>query len=66
MRRLLPDPHDDVDPAQLIAALALGDRAPADRPYTVANFVSSLDGRASVDGGSTGLGDAGDRMFGTK
>jgi 5-amino-6-(5-phosphoribosylamino)uracil reductase len=60
MRRLLPDPIDDVDPTELIAALALGDRAPGDRPYTIANFVSSVDGRVSVDGGSTGLGDDGD------
>lgn len=60
MRRLLPDPGP-VDPAALISALGLGDRAPAGRPYTIANFVSSVDGRATVDGGSSGLGDAGDK-----
>jgi 5-amino-6-(5-phosphoribosylamino)uracil reductase len=63
MRQLLPVSIDDVDPAEMIAALALGDRAPAHRPYTIANFVSSVDGRVSVDGGSTGLGDAGDKAI---
>ena len=60
MRRLQPDPGP-VDPVALIAGLALGDRAPAGRPYTIVNFVSSVDGRATVGGGSTGLGGTGDR-----
>ncbi len=59
MRRLHPDPGP-VDPVALISGLALGDRSPADRPYTVVNFVASVDGRATVDGGSTSLGSAGD------
>lgn len=41
--------------------LRLGERAPAGRALTVANFVSSLDGRASLRGRSGGLGDAADR-----
>jgi riboflavin biosynthesis pyrimidine reductase len=44
-----------------ILGLRLGERAPADRALTVANFVSSLDGRASVRGRSGGLGDDGDK-----
>jgi riboflavin biosynthesis pyrimidine reductase len=59
MQRLLPDPGP-VDPAQLIPELRLGDRAPVQRPYVIANFVSSADGRATVKGGSTALGDEGD------
>ena len=63
MRRLLPDPDSGpLDVAELIAGLALGDRAPADRPYTVANFIESVDGRASFDGRSSALGDDGDKQ----
>ena len=59
MRRLTPDP-DDVDPVELIAGLGLGDLAGPELPYTIVNFVASADGRATVDGGSSGLGDGGD------
>ena len=62
MRRLIPDPGP-VDVTDAIAALQLGRRAPDDRPYVVANFVQSVDGRATVDGGSTGLGSAGDKTI---
>ena len=62
MRRLLPDPDPGpLDVAELIAGLKLGDRATADRPYTVANFIESIDGRASFDGRSSALGDDGDK-----
>lgn len=44
-----------------ILGLRLGERAPADRALAVANFVSSLDGRASLQGRSGGLGDDGDK-----
>lgn len=44
-----------------ILGLRLGEQAPADRALTVANFVSSLDGRASVRGRSSALGDDGDK-----
>ena len=46
---------------QHILGLRLGERAPAGRALTVANFVSSLDGRASLQGRSAGLGDAADK-----
>jgi riboflavin biosynthesis pyrimidine reductase len=62
MRRLYPDPAP-VDAAALISGLRLADHAPPERPYTVANFVSSADGRATVDGGSAGLGDDGDKRI---
>lgn len=61
MRRLTPDPGP-VDPMQLIPD-ALAERLAEARPYTVANFVASADGHATVDGGSTGLGDDGDRRI---
>lgn len=63
MRRLLPDPDPGpLDVPALIAGLQLGDRATADRPYTVANMIESVDGRGSFDGRSSALGDAGDKQ----
>lgn len=44
-----------------LAGLDLTARAPADRPFTLVNFVSSIDGRASVRGRSGPLGDDGDK-----
>jgi riboflavin biosynthesis pyrimidine reductase len=63
MRRLLPDPDPGpLDVAALIASLELGTRAPESRPYTVANFVESADGRATFNGRSSDLGDDGDKQ----
>ena len=59
-RQLLPEPAT-VDVAELLASLALGAGAPEHRPYIVANFVSSADGRATLGGRSGPLGDDGDR-----
>jgi len=42
--------------AELLAAAALGEGAFADRPYTFFNFVSTLDGRAALDGSTKPLG----------
>jgi 5-amino-6-(5-phosphoribosylamino)uracil reductase len=61
MRRLEPDPGP-VDPFDLIPG-ALAERSDPDRPYVIVNFVASADGRATVEGGSTGLGDEGDRRI---
>lgn len=61
MHRLYPDPAP-VDPVELISQ-ALHGVAHGERPYVVANFVSSVDGRATVDGGSTALGDDGDKQI---
>jgi riboflavin-specific deaminase-like protein len=62
-RQLHPEPAT-VDVDQLLASLRLADNAPADRPYTLVNFVASVDGRATLGGRSGSLGDDGDRgMF---
>jgi riboflavin biosynthesis pyrimidine reductase len=61
MRRLYPVPAP-VDPLELIPR-ALEARPREGRPYVVANFIASADGRAAVDGGSTGLGDPGDKQI---
>jgi riboflavin biosynthesis pyrimidine reductase len=61
--QLLPGPGE-VQIGELVTGLGLRDHAPADRPYVIANFVSSVDGRATFHGGSGHLGDAGDlEMF---
>lgn len=57
--QLLPTPGE-VQIEELLAGLALGDQAPPDRPYVIANFVSSVDGRATFQGRSGQLGDEGD------
>jgi riboflavin biosynthesis pyrimidine reductase len=58
-RELLP-PNGDVQIEELIAGARFAERAPADRPYVVANFVSSVDGRATYHGLTGQLGDDGD------
>jgi 5-amino-6-(5-phosphoribosylamino)uracil reductase len=60
-RKLLPK-ADTVDLDQLLETLDLGAGA-TDRPYTVANFVSSADGRATFQGRSGALGDDGDKAM---
>ena len=60
LRRLFPDPglvsvHELLEPLNLVGL------APADRPYTVVNFVASADGHAAFRGRSRWLGDDGDR-----
>jgi riboflavin biosynthesis pyrimidine reductase len=63
-RQLFPTPGK-VEIAAHVRGFRLADAAPPDRPYTIANFVSSVDGRASVEGRSGGLGDEGDKaLFG--
>lgn len=51
LQRIHPRPGDTT-PQDLISRLDLGSRAPAQRPYVVANMVASLDGKA-VAGGQT-------------
>jgi hypothetical protein len=41
--------------------LDFSDRAPAGRPYVIANFISSVDGKATADGRTAQLGSPGDR-----
>jgi riboflavin-specific deaminase-like protein len=61
-RQLMPEPAS-VDVEALLASLDPGEHAPSDRPYTVVNFVTSTDGRATFDGRSGPLGDDGDRAM---
>ena len=64
LERLFP-PGDPVVPADLLAAERPWEKAPADRPYVLANMIATLDGRADIDGGSTDLGGPADQaMFG--
>jgi riboflavin biosynthesis pyrimidine reductase len=63
-RQLFPI-TDEVEIADYVRGFHLAGAALPDRPYTVANFVSSADGRASVEGRSRGLADDGDKaLFG--
>jgi hypothetical protein len=60
-RQLLPDGGDTSADA-FVSGLRLSHAAPdAARPYTVVNFVASVDGHTTIDGRSRKLGDAGDR-----
>jgi 5-amino-6-(5-phosphoribosylamino)uracil reductase len=61
-RQLIPQPAT-IETAEVVAALKLAARAPADRPYTIANFISSADGRAAFHGHSGPLGDEADRAL---
>jgi riboflavin biosynthesis pyrimidine reductase len=58
-QRLHPDPAT-VDSAALLGDLRLGERAHDDRPWTITNFATTADGRATIDGRSGPIGDDGD------
>lgn len=60
MERLYPRPGTTT-PVQLISGLDLSSRAPPGRPYVVLNMVSSLDGKAAVEGTTRALGGEIDR-----
>jgi riboflavin-specific deaminase-like protein len=55
VRRLLPDPAETTVAEQL-AGLELASLAPADRPYLILNFATTLDGRAAIGGRSGPIG----------
>lgn len=57
--RVWPDPASDLDDDALLAATAM----PAERPWLRMNFISSIDGAATRDGLSGGLGDPADRRL---
>lgn len=60
LRQLIP--HEaDIDVLEMLEGLRLDERAGPDRPYTVVNFISSADGRATFQGRSAPLGDRVDR-----
>jgi riboflavin biosynthesis pyrimidine reductase len=59
-RQLLPEPATvEVEP--LLASVTDGLEISDERPYTMVNFIASVDGRATIKGRSGGLGDDGDR-----
>jgi riboflavin biosynthesis pyrimidine reductase len=62
LRRLDPDPAE-VTPLEVAQSLRPAERAPAERPYVLANMVGSADGRATVGGRSGGLGNEADRQL---
>jgi riboflavin biosynthesis pyrimidine reductase len=59
-QRVIP-PGPAAPPEAFYTSLGLADRAPAERPYIVANFISSVDGKATAEGRTAALGGAGDR-----
>jgi riboflavin-specific deaminase-like protein len=62
LHRLVPE-REGVHALELLSSLNLAERAHADRPYTIVNFVSSADGRAAFRGRSRDLSDPGDRQM---
>ncbi|MEA2177284.1 MAG: hypothetical protein QOG77_581 [Solirubrobacteraceae bacterium] len=62
VRRLLPDQRT-VEAEHALDDLQLGDLAPPDRPYVVANMVASADGRSTVEGRSAPLSGPADRAL---
>jgi len=54
-------PGPAAPPEAFFTGLGLGDRSPAGRPYVVANFIASVDGKATAEGRTAPLGDPGDR-----
>jgi 5-amino-6-(5-phosphoribosylamino)uracil reductase len=62
-QQLVPE-STAVELGELLSSLTLAAAAPPDRPYTIVNFISSVDGRATFHGRSGPLGDDGDKeMF---
>src|SRR5690242_17537048 len=55
VQRLLPDPAETTIAEQL-AQIDLKSMALPDRPYLILNFVTTLDGRAAIDGRSGPIG----------
>lgn len=60
MRRLIPDQAGPLDPLEMVEAEF---RTVQGRPWVMVNFVTSVDGATTVDGGSTELGDEEDMAF---
>jgi riboflavin biosynthesis pyrimidine reductase len=61
--RLLHPAHRTVEAEHVLDDLRLGDLAPPDRPYVIANMVASADGRTTVEGRSAPLSDPADRFL---
>jgi 5-amino-6-(5-phosphoribosylamino)uracil reductase len=61
-RRLHPEPAT-VELLELLSELRVNERASEERPHVIANFVASVDGRATLGGRSGPLGDDGDHAM---
>jgi riboflavin-specific deaminase-like protein len=59
-QRVIP-PGPAASPEACFTGLGLDDLAPAGRPYVLANFIASVDGKATAEGRTAQLGDPGDR-----
>jgi len=59
-QRAVP-PGPAAAPEQIFTGLALGDRAPEERPHVVCNFVETIDGKGTAQGRTALLGGDGDR-----
>ena len=59
----LRPPGGETEIAPLLERMFAAIEPPDDRPYTLVNFIESVDGRATVKGRSGGLGDDGDRTL---
>jgi riboflavin-specific deaminase-like protein len=53
----------ETTPEELVGQLDLNSRAPRDRPYVVVNMVSTIDGRAALEGETRGLSGPVDRRL---
>ncbi len=63
LNRLYPEPGE-VEATEAVAHLDLASHAPVDRPYLVLNMVSTLDGKAVIEGTTRSLGgDADHALF---
>ena len=62
VNRLYPRPGE-IEVEEAVAHLDLASRAPADRPYVVLNMVTSLDGKAVVEGTTRDLGGEVDKQL---
>jgi riboflavin-specific deaminase-like protein len=56
MRRLLPEPTEEVAIQDLLGAVEAPAENPGDRPHVVSNFVLTLDGKATIGGSSGPIG----------
>lgn len=64
MQRLYPDAANDLDPEAIYDTLRDDfPEPPADRPYLFLNMVTSVDGKAALNGGAGGIGSALDKRL---
>jgi riboflavin biosynthesis pyrimidine reductase len=60
VRRLLPDPVDDVSVEEQLGSYRPWEPTGAERPFVAMNFAATVDGRAAIDGVSGPIGSATD------